>query len=62
MMIVEYFPKWIEIVAFLNKYNERVAYAFLDCILSQFGALVKVSMDNRRELLGEFQALYVNKP
>jgi hypothetical protein len=29
----------------------------LDCILSWFGAVVKVLMDYRRELLGEFQAL-----
>jgi hypothetical protein len=57
MMIVEHFPKWIEIVAFLNKYDERATYAFLDCILSRFGALVKVLMDYRRDFLGEFQAL-----
>lgn len=39
MMIVEHFPKWIEIVTFLNKYNERATYAFLDYILSRFGGL-----------------------
>jgi hypothetical protein len=61
-MIVEHFPTWIEIFAFLNKYNERATHAFLDCILSHFGALVKVLMDYKKELLGEFQALYVNKP
>jgi len=57
MIVVEHFPKWIEIVAFLNKYNERDAYAFLDCILSRFGAFIKVLMDYRKELLGELQAL-----
>ena len=57
LMMIEYFSKWIELVALLDKFNERVAYAFLDRVLSRFGALTEVLTDQDREFLEEFQAL-----
>jgi hypothetical protein len=54
LMMIEYFFKWLHIVALLNKFNEGFAYAFLERILSCFGALAKVLTNQRHELLGEF--------
>ncbi len=36
------FSKWLELVPLSNCRNERTTYAFLDMVLSRFGALVKV--------------------
>jgi hypothetical protein len=40
--MVEYFSKWIELVALPDKYSEGVAYAFLDRVLSHFRAHAEV--------------------
>ncbi|OAE21422.1 hypothetical protein AXG93_3954s1120 [Marchantia polymorpha subsp. ruderalis] len=41
LVMVKHFSKWIELVALPDKASEEVAYAFLDSVLSHFGALAK---------------------
>jgi transposase-like protein len=55
--MVEHFSKWIELVPSLDKSSERVTYAFLDRVLSHFGAPAKVLTDQVMEFQGEFQVL-----
>jgi transposase-like protein len=43
--MVEHFSKWIELVPSSDKSNEGVAYAFLDRVLSHFGAPAEVLTD-----------------
>jgi hypothetical protein len=57
MVMVEHFFKWIELVPSPNKSSEGVAYAFLDRVLSHFGALVEVLINQGIEFQGEFQVL-----
>ncbi len=57
LVMVEHFSKWIELVPSPNKSNEGVAYAFLDKVLSHFGALAKVLTDQSMKFQGEFQVL-----
>jgi hypothetical protein len=45
LIIIEQFSKWIELTPLQNKSGEGVAYAFLDQVLSRFGAPTKVLMD-----------------
>jgi hypothetical protein len=37
LVIIEHFPKWIELASFLNKSSEGVAYAYLNQVLRKFG-------------------------
>jgi hypothetical protein len=57
LVMVEHFCKWIELVPSLDKSNEGVAYAFLDRVLSHFGALTEVLTDQGTKFQGEFQVL-----
>lgn len=57
LVMVEHFSKWIELVALPDKSSEGTAYAFLDRVLSRFGAPAEVLTDQETEFLGEFQAL-----
>jgi hypothetical protein len=57
LVMIEYFLKWIELVALPNKFSEGAAYSFLDRVLSCFGASIEVLTDQGREFLGEFQTL-----
>jgi transposase-like protein len=57
LMMVEHFSKWIELVPSPDKSSEGVAYAFLDRVLSHFGALAKVLTDQGTKFQGEFQVL-----
>jgi hypothetical protein len=57
LVMVEHFSKWIELVPSPNKSNEGVAYAFLNRVLSHFGAPAKVLTDQGMEFQGEFQVL-----
>jgi len=54
LVMVEHFSKWIELVPSPDKSNEGLAYAFLDRVLSHFGALAKVLTDQGIEFQGEF--------
>jgi transposase-like protein len=55
--MVEHFSKWIELVPSPDKSNERVTYAFLDRVLSHFGAPAEVLTDQGSKFQGEFQVL-----
>jgi transposase-like protein len=57
LVIVEHFSKWIELVALPDKCSEGVTYAFLDRMLSQFGAPAEVLTDQGTEFKGNFQDL-----
>ncbi len=57
LVMVEHFSKWIELVPSLDKSNEGAAYAFLDRVLSHFGAPVEVLIDQGIKFQGEFQVL-----
>jgi hypothetical protein len=45
LVMVEHFSKWIELVPSPDKSSEGVAYAFLDRVLSHFGAPAKMLID-----------------
>jgi len=45
LVMVEHFSKWIELVPSLDKSSEGITYAFLDRVLSHFGALTIVLND-----------------
>jgi hypothetical protein len=55
--MVEHLSKWIELVPSLDKSSEGVAYAFVDRVLSHFGALAEVLTDQGTWFQGEFQVL-----
>ncbi|KAH8952462.1 hypothetical protein BDL97_09G086500 [Sphagnum fallax] len=57
LVMVEHFSKWIELVPSPDKSSEGVAYAFLDRVLSHFGAPTEVLTDQGTEFQGEFQVL-----
>ena len=57
LVMVEYFNKWIELVALLQNSSELVAMAFLDRVLARFGAPPEVLIDQGREFLGAFEDL-----
>ena len=57
LVMIEHFSKWIEFVALLGKFTERVAYIFLDQVHSRFGAPADVLIKQGRDFLGEFQTL-----
>ena len=57
LVMVEHFSKWIELVALPDKASEGAAYAFLDRVLSHFGAPAEVLTDQGTEFQGEFQVL-----
>jgi transposase-like protein len=57
LVMVEHFSKWIELVPSPNKSSEGVAYAFLDRVLSHFGAPAEVLTDQGTKFQGEFQVL-----
>jgi hypothetical protein len=52
LIMIEHFSKWLELVLLLDHSSERVAYAFLDKVLSSFGAPTEVFT-----FCGEFQKL-----
>jgi hypothetical protein len=55
--MVEHFSKWIELLPSFNKSSEGVAYAFLNRVLSHFGAPVEVLINQGTEFQGESQVL-----
>jgi transposase-like protein len=57
LVMMEHFSKWIELVPSPDKSSEGVAYAFLDRVLSHFGAPVEVLTDQGMKFQGEFQVL-----
>jgi hypothetical protein len=52
--MIKHFSKWLELVPLSDCNSQGVAYAFLDIILSRFGALAEVLTDQSTEFHGEF--------
>jgi hypothetical protein len=42
LVMIEHFLKWLKLVPLLDCNNESDAYAFLDIVLTRFGALVEI--------------------
>jgi hypothetical protein len=50
MIMIEHFSKWVELVALLNKSSHNTSQAFLQQVLSRFGACVECLTDQGSEL------------
>ncbi len=57
MIMIEHFSKWVEPVALPDKSSHSTSQAFLQQILSRFGACADCLTDQRSEFKGEFQDL-----
>jgi hypothetical protein len=57
LVMIEHFSKWLELVPLLNCNSEKATYAFLDKVLSKFGALVKIFINQGTKFRGELQKL-----
>jgi hypothetical protein len=57
MIMIEHFSKWVELVALLDKSSHSTNQAFLQQVLSRFGACVECLTDQGSEFRGEFQDL-----
>ena len=57
LVMVEYFSKWIELIALPQNSSELAAGVFLDRVLARFGAPAEVLTDQGREFLGAFEEL-----
>jgi hypothetical protein len=58
MIMIEHFSKWVELVVLPNKSSHSTNQAFLQQVLSRFGACVKCLTDQGSEFKGEFQDLF----
>ncbi len=57
MIMIRHFSKWVELVALLDKSSHNTSQAFLQQVLSRFGACVECLTDQGSEFRGEFQDL-----
>ncbi len=57
MIMIEHFSKWVELVALLDKSSHSTSQAFLQQVLSRFGACAECLIDQGSEFRGEFQDL-----
>jgi len=57
MIMIEYFSKWVKLVALLDKSSYSISQAFLQQVLSRFGACAKCFTHQGLEFRGEFQDL-----
>ena len=55
--MVEYFSKWIELVALPQNSLELAATTFLDRVLARIGAPAEVLTNQGREFLGAFEEI-----
>jgi hypothetical protein len=55
--MIKHFSKWLELVLLLDRSNEGITYAFLYRVLSRFGALVEVFINQVMDFCGDFQKL-----
>ncbi len=56
-IMIEHFSKWVELVALLDKSSHNTNQAFLQHVLSRFGAYVECLTDQGAKFRGEFQDL-----
>jgi len=57
MIMIEHFSKWIELVALPDKSSRSTSQAFLQQVLSRFGACAECLTNQGSEFRGEFQDL-----
>jgi hypothetical protein len=57
MIMIEHFSKWVELVPLLDKSSHSTSQAFLQHVLSRFGACVKCLIDQGSKFRGKFQDL-----
>jgi hypothetical protein len=57
MIMIEHFSKWVELVTLPDKSSHSTSQAFLQQILSRFGACAKCLTDQGSEFRGKFQDL-----
>jgi len=55
MIMIEHFSKWVELVALPDKSSHNTSHAFLQQVLSRFGACAECFTDQGSEFRGEFQ-------
>ncbi len=58
MIMIEHFSKWVELITLPNKSSYNTNQAFLQQVLSRFGACVECLIDQRSKFKGEFQNLF----
>jgi hypothetical protein len=58
MIMIEHFSKWVELVALPNKSSHSTNHAFLQQVLSRFGACAECLTNQGLEFEGEFQDLF----
>jgi hypothetical protein len=58
MIMIEHFSKWVELVALLNKSSHITSQAFLQQVLSRFGACAECFTNQGSKFKGEFQDLF----
>jgi hypothetical protein len=57
MIMIKHFSKWVELVALSDKSSHNIDQAFLQQVLSRFGACVECFTDQGSEFIGGFQDL-----
>ncbi len=57
MIMIEHFSKWVELVALPDKSSHSTSQAFLQQVLSRFGACAECLIDQGSEFRGGFQDL-----
>ncbi len=57
MIMIEHFSKWVELVALPDKSSHNTSQAFLQHVISRFGACVECLTNQGSEFRGEFQNL-----
>jgi len=57
MIMIEHFSKWVELVTLPDKSSHITNQAFLQQVLSRFGAYAKCLIDQGSKFMGEFQDL-----
>jgi hypothetical protein len=60
MVTIENFLTWLKLVPLPNHSNEGVTYAFLDRVLSGFGDIIKIFINQHMKFYGEFQKFCEN--
>ncbi len=57
MIMIEHFSKWVELVVLLDKSSHNTSQAFLQQVVSRFGAYAECFTNQRSEFRIEFQDL-----
>jgi hypothetical protein len=57
MIMIEHFSKWVELIALSDKSSHNTSHAFLQQVLSSFGAYVECLINQGSELRRKFQDL-----